>query len=68
MDRLDYAQGVVMARVYEKKLLDRARLDKMIDAKDADEAFKILMDTDYAKSADGVSGVGDYELLLKNIT
>ena len=29
MDRLDYAQGVVMARVYEKKLLDRARLDKM---------------------------------------
>lgn len=68
MDRLDYAQGVVMARVYEKKLLDRARLDKMIDAKDADEAFKILMDTDYAKSADGVRGVGDYELLLKNET
>lgn len=68
MDRLDYAQGVVMARVYEKRLLDRARLDKMIDARDADEAFKILMDTDYAKSADGVNGVGDYELLLKNET
>lgn len=68
MDRLDYAQGVVMARVYEKKLLDRARLDKMIDAKDADDAFKILLDTDYIKSTDGVEGVGDYELLLKNET
>ncbi len=68
MDRLDYAQGVVMARVYEKRLLDKGRLDKMIDAKDADEAFKILLDSEYSKSTEGVEGVDDYELLLKNET
>lgn len=68
MERLDYAQGVVMARVYEKKLLDKARLEKMIDAKDANESFKLLLDTEYSKSADGVEGVKDYEILLKNET
>lgn len=68
MDRLDYAQGVVMARVYEKRLLDKGKLDKMIDAKDADEAFKILLDSEYIKSAEGVDGVKNYELLLKNET
>lgn len=68
MDRLDYAQGVVMSMVYEKRLLDRSKLEKMIDAKDADEAFKILLDSEYIKSADGVDDVEDYELLLKNET
>ena len=68
MDRLDYAQGVVMSMVYEKKLLDKAKIDKIIDAKDAEEAFKILLDSEYIKSADGVESVKDYELLLKNET
>lgn len=68
MDRLDYAQGVVMARVYEKKLLDQGKIDKMIDAKDANEAFKTLLDTEYSKSTDGVETVNDYEVLLKNET
>lgn len=68
MDRLDYAQGVVTAMVYGKKLLDKSKLDKMIDAKDADEAFKILMDSEYTKSTEGVESVNDYELLLKNET
>ncbi len=68
MERLDYARGVVMARVYEKRLLDKGKLDKMIDAKDADEAFKILLDSEYSKSMDSVEGVKDYENLLKNET
>lgn len=68
MERLDYAQGVVMSMVYEKKLLDKAKIDKMIDAKDADEAFKLLLDSEYIKSAEGIESVKDYELLLKNET
>lgn len=68
MGKYDYAQGVVMARVYEKKLLDRAKFERLIDSKDADEAFKVLMETDYAKSVDGVDGPKDYERLLKNET
>ncbi len=68
MGNYDYAQGVVMARVYEKKLLDRAKLERLIDAKDAQEAFNILMESEYAKSADGVIGPQEYEILLKNET
>ncbi|WP_101773577.1 V-type ATP synthase subunit C [Peptostreptococcus faecalis] len=68
MDRLDYAQGVVLARVYEKRLLDRSKLDRMIDSKNVDEAFKILLDSEYIKSSEGVESVKDYELLLKNET
>lgn len=68
MERLDYAQSVVTTRVYEKRLLDKARLERMIDALDADEVFRILMETEYTKSMEGVEGPADYEKMLKNET
>lgn len=64
MDRLDYAQSVILARVYEKRLLDRAKLERMIDAPDENEVFKILMDSEYSKSAAGVFDVYNYVQLL----
>lgn len=68
MDRLDYARGVVMARVNEKRLLRKENFDKMIKAKTSEEVFKILLDSDYSKSAVGVETLRDYEILLKNET
>lgn len=64
MKRLDYAQSVVLARVYEKRLLDRAKLERMIDASNENECFKILMDSEYSKSASGVTDVYGYVQLL----
>ncbi|MBS9776075.1 MAG: V-type ATPase subunit [Fusobacterium sp.] len=68
MNRLDYAHGVVVARVNEKKLLKKDDLDKMMKANSPEEVFKILLDSDYSKSAVGVENLRDYELLLKNET
>lgn len=68
MDRLDYAQSTALTRVYEKRLLDNAKLNRIIDAENAEEAFKILLDTDYAKSADKIDSVEQYESLLKQET
>lgn len=64
MDNLDYAQSVVLARVYEKRLLGKAKLDRMIEASDANESFKILMDSEYSKSANNVFDVYGYVELL----
>ncbi len=68
MNRLDYAHGVVIARVNEKRLLKKETLDKMIKANTPDEVFKILLDSDYSKSSVGVESLRDYEILLKNET
>lgn len=64
MKNVDYAQAVVLARIYEKRLINKAKFDRMIDAPDAHECFKILMDSDYSKSANNVFDVYGYVELL----
>ena len=64
MKSIDYAQSVVLSKVYEKRLLGKAKLNRMIDAKDEVEAFKILMDSEYSKSANNVYDVYGYVTLL----
>ncbi|MDO5695903.1 MAG: V-type ATP synthase subunit C [Eubacteriales bacterium] len=64
MDRIDYAQSVILARVYEKRLLGKQKLERMIDAPDENEVYKILMDSEYSKSAAGVFDVYGYVQLL----
>ncbi len=68
MNRLDYAHGVIVARVNEKRLLKKENLDKMMKANTDDEIFKVLLDSDYSKSSVGVESIRDYELLFKNET
>lgn len=64
MKNNDYAQSVILARVYEKGLLGKAKLDRMIDAVDANESFKILLDSEYSKSASNIMDVFGYVELL----
>lgn len=66
VDDTRYAHNCVVARVYGKRILDKARTDRMIDAKDAEEAFRLLLETDYAQSAQDVTDVYDYDTLLGN--
>lgn len=62
----EYTQNCVIARVYAKRILDKARVDRMIDAPNAKEAFNLLLESDYAESAQGVEDVYDYDTLLGN--
>lgn len=64
MDRMDFVQGVTRTRVLEKKLLSRARIDRMVDAKDIDEVFKILSETEYSNWVASISRPEEYDNIL----
>jgi len=61
-----YAYSVSRIRAIERKLLDKGRLDRMVEAKSAEEAMKVLQEADYGDiDADSIS-VYEYETLLKD--
>ena len=61
-----YAYAVGKIRALEKRLLDRARMERMIDARSAEEALKVLLEAGYESGSDDYSDVYEYESLLKN--
>lgn len=48
LNRSQYTYATGLIRALEPKLLDRTDLERMIDAKNIEEAFKVFNDTDYA--------------------
>lgn len=64
MDRMDYIQAVTRTRVLETRLLSRARIERMVDAKDIEEVIKILGETEYANATIGLSRSEEYEKIL----
>lgn len=64
MDRMEYTQSVTRTRVLEKRLLSGARIERMVEAKDLDEVFKILGETEYATGVSNVTRAEDYESIL----
>ncbi|MBS3985981.1 MAG: V-type ATP synthase subunit C [Selenomonadales bacterium] len=55
-----YAYAVGRIRVLETRLLDMAKLSRMIEAKNADEAMRILGETEYADLVSRAAGPHDY--------
>lgn len=64
MDKLKFIQAITRLRVLETRLLDRIKLDRMIDSATADQAIKVLVDSNYGGQAN-LQRPEDYELLLK---
>lgn len=64
MEKIDYAQAVSRIRVLETRLLDKAKLDRMIDSSSPDDALKILLESEYSNSSGAVKRSEDYEILL----
>jgi len=64
MDRMDFIQGVTRTRVLENRLLTRARLERLIEAKDIEEVFKTLNETEYSNAVAGTTRVEEYENIL----
>ncbi|MCG8502572.1 MAG: V-type ATP synthase subunit C [Firmicutes bacterium] len=60
-----YAYAAARVRAVEKKLLDKVKIDRMVDAKTPDEALKVLAEADYGYGPDDIAGASDYEALLK---
>lgn len=66
MDRMDYTQAVATMRVYEKRLLDQIKIDRMVEADSAEEVMKILQETEYSRSIASGTGPVDFEAVLSN--
>ncbi len=64
MDEMQFSQVIPRLRVYETKLLDKSKLDRMIDSHSASEALKVLQETEYANIMTNVKRPEDYESIL----
>ena len=65
MDNLNYAHAVGRLRVLETKLLDKTKIERMIDSSSPEEAIKILEETEYSNYIASVNRPEDYEIILK---
>lgn len=64
MDAMQFSQVIPRIRVYETKLLDKSKLDRMIDSHSASEALKVLQETEYANIMTNIKRAEDYEIIL----
>ena len=61
-DRYAYAIGRI--KVMETRLLDRDRIERMVEAKSADEALKVLGESEYSDYLADLADVHEYEKIL----
>lgn len=59
-----YAYAVGRIRVLETRLLNKSNIDRMLGAKSAEDAFKVLNDMDYASHSTDISHVADFQKVL----
>lgn len=63
-DGFEYASFVARIRVLETRLLGRNHLLRMVDAPDADAAFRMLGETEYGPAAAAAGTAPEYEIAL----
>lgn len=66
MDRMLFTRVVPRLRVLENRLLDRNKLDRMIDSASPEEALKVLSETEYSSLLSNIKRVQDYETILSS--
>lgn len=64
MDKMIFSQVIPRLRVYETKLLDKSKIDRMIDSNSANEALKVLQETEYSNIMSDVKSAENYEIIL----
>lgn len=66
MDVMEFVQVIPRIRVLETRLLDKAKIDRMIDSSSAQDALKVLQETEYASVMANVKRAEDYEEILSS--
>ncbi|KEI12591.1 ATP synthase subunit C [Clostridium novyi B str. ATCC 27606] len=64
MNNIKYVQAVPRIRAVENKLLDKAKIQRLLDSTSASEAFNILQETSYGLIMGEVKKFQDYEIIL----
>ncbi|WP_346940106.1 V-type ATP synthase subunit C [uncultured Clostridium sp.] len=65
MDRMDFTHAVARLRVMEKRLLDKNRIERLLDSDGPQEVLKVLQETTYGDLINNIDSVYDYEKILK---
>ncbi|MGI6319094.1 MAG: V-type ATP synthase subunit C [Dethiobacteria bacterium] len=60
-----YAYAVGRIRALETRLLDKGKLERMVEAVSGEEALKVLSETDYAGLVAGLTSIFDFEKILQ---
>lgn len=66
MDEMIFTQAIPRIRVLETRLLDRTKIDRMIEVPSAQETIKVLQETEYINVLGTVKRAEDYEIALRN--
>lgn len=66
MEHLQFANANARIRALETKLLDKAKIDKLIDSSSSEEALKALSETEYSNYMSNINRPEDYEILLSD--
>lgn len=66
MDVMQFTQAIPRVRVLETRLLDKAKIERMVDSKSAEEVIRILQETEYANVMSDVKRPEDYEFMLSS--
>lgn len=64
MDKMKFTQAISRIWVLETRLLDKPKIERMIDSKSANEVLKILNETEYSNVSGNVKRAEDYEEIL----
>ncbi|MGL5414316.1 MAG: V-type ATP synthase subunit C [Clostridium sp.] len=64
MDSMKFTQVIPRLRVLETRLLDKSKIDRMIDGVSGNEVLKVLQETEYAGVMTGIKRAEDYEEIL----
>ena len=64
MDVMKFTQAISRIWVLETRLLDKAKVERMIEASSASEVLRILNETEYANVSANVKRAEDYEEIL----
>ena len=66
MDSRQFIQVIPRLRVFETRLLDKAKIDRMIESSSAEEAIKTLIETEYSNLMSNECKAEDYEEVLSS--
>ncbi|MEG2288515.1 MAG: V-type ATP synthase subunit C [Clostridium sp.] len=65
MDRMDFTHAVARLRVIETRLLDKNRIERLLDSETPEDVFKVLQETVYGMLINNIDSAYNYEKVLK---
>ncbi len=61
-----YLDIIPKIRVYERKLFDKSKIDRLVEYESSDDVFKFLSESEYGSDVSGDLNEGNYEKMLSH--